>query len=444
MQAADFAAGPVGGAGVARHVATTPSDGNAVWRVFAQTPDLINGDATNFSFIFLSAGLAAPYHWLADRVLAAMPEATSEATLTNRIVREAAFHSLMITSAAIPAAKARTIALLIAVSRVQMRRTWAVATADIVGTQLYNPVAADGTAVSVNAAGALSAPIDGLCTVAAYAAEVAHVAADFAANCEALYAKAALCAIGMPACNGVIIVMTTVHHYQDPHKQVCDSVIDQYIESTAVFPNALTRDELKDALCHKAAHPIKSPILVGLARSPAVKLRLAALGCGAANVRVPAQFQTERTVGAYLALVGKAAQCAGEMNVAIDVGVVAALKVDVEAAIAANPNQTGVNNATALIEAFKTLHGAEVAKCAGLFAASLDEAAIPADHRSRSTLTAHAVANLVHENNHAYVSGHNHYSNAVRWHRARAREGHLPGLGLMGAPAPAAFTNPGN
>jgi hypothetical protein len=253
-------------------------------------------------------------------------------------------------------------------------------------------------------------------------------------------AWAAQAAIGLPACNGVTIVQSLVHHYVDPHKQVCDAVLEQVWPTPLTPPPNATVDELKDVLCHKLSHPILSTMLVWLARHDGVKKHLSKIGLGAAVVRLPAEFGPEKTASAFKALVYRAAASAKNANVAVSTEPVDKLVAAVLKAIQANPNQEGMAAGQELIEEFKTEWGYGIAWLAGFLNAQFDD--MKASQIARSVTAAYSVSSLHDNITEASGEGRDHFDLAKKWRRSQAKAGKLAGHGFMGADVPTPFGDP--
>lgn len=436
------------GAGHAAHPHAMPAGGDAAFRTFMQIPDLINGDEATFGFIHLTTGIPAEFAWVTDEQLRLIPDPADSAALRALIVCEATIYSLLIAGAGVAQAKARTMALTLAAARRAMRRAWGIATADTEDTQRVEilPDALDNAAhagpVGIQADLSLGAEVNNFATTAEWATERGHVDAAYAAHVDTIIVKAQMIGIGMPACNGVTIVNTLAHHYVDPHKRICDAVVDQVMGANWSAPGGMTAEEFKDTLCHKAAHPVASPRLVWLARSSEAKRRLVRIGLGSAAVRLPASFAPEKAIGAIAAMAKKGAAAATAANVAVRMDAVDKAQTDVTAAIQAQPNQAGIENADLILEGLKTTHGGHIAWLAGFLQAQFDDTGAAA--RARSVLSSYAVKSLMTENSTFAAEGANHYELSMKYRKARAKEGYLVGLGLMGADKPADFAPPSN
>lgn len=429
---------------MARHAVNLNAQGGNLWEVFNQIPDLVNGEVTNFTFIFVGAGLHSAYHWVSDAASPGEVALDTVDRLTDYIVNTATIMSLLIQAAAAPVqmpdVKARSYALIITTGRAAMKRAWGMVDADVIATQTNTLRNAAGAQVTFQNGNVLSG--DAACgiTDAEFTAERALVLADYDAHKDTFYYQFLQTGVGMPPNNGVTMVSTMIHHYADPHKQICDAIVDQHVNLEQNVPNGLTKDEIRDAACHKTSHPVKSPVLVGLSRSAEVKERLKAIGHGSATVRLPARFAPEKAADAFKALVHKAKQAGKASNIAVDTASVDALCAAVSAEMTANPNQTGLSASDGLVEAFKVTNGLDIAWLAGFMAASFE--ASNASPRARSILDSYAVKGLIEEEQPSYAEGFGHYGDAAKWRRARAREGHLAGYGKMGADDPPAFANP--
>jgi len=444
MNATSLNRGPVVRSGAAAFTASTATTGSGFFRLYSQVPDLVNGDAATFAFIFVSAGLAKEYHWVPDAVFGNMSAVTSDATMRARVMAEAGIHTHLLQANAVPQAKADVIALTLALGRSVARRAWGICDADVVATQKMNPrvtrasgtdallvFAANGTLDAAHTPAGDLAGYDAVATIARFEAIWGTSAAPLR---DAYFTFVARCAIGMPVCNGAVMVATRVHHYVDPHKGVCDAVVGQHRPAGMEIPGGLSDDEMLDVVCHKTHHVIDSSKLVYLARSGLVREKLAAIGEGAAAVRIPAKFDAERAAGAYHAVVSKAKGAAANANVAISTDAVDALVADTTNAIVSDTTQAGMVAAERLVSAFKTAHAYSIAWCAGYLAAMFD--ANNATRRARSVLAAYSVKSIMEEEPGAVQDGRAQFDLHRRWARERARAGMLPGVGLFGAAPP--------
>jgi hypothetical protein len=429
-------------AGASAHVVNHNLQGTGAWCIFGQIPDLVNGNTADYRYIFATAGLASEWHWVDDACFAALPATDTQANLRLRICSEAIFHSLFLQRTAQPvdAGKARIMSVLLAASRLSIRRAYGVVNDDIVESQLTHGFSNVRGQSDLLANGELAADVPRSVTQAEWVDERDALVLVYDALADTFVPNFIHAAIGMPPCNGGTIVTTGVHHYVGSHKVICDAVFKQVFGTSVVPPGGLTVDELKDLLCHKAAHPIKSPILVGLARSVLLKDRLAAVNLGSAAVRIPFHFAPEKAASAYLALVRQVNQAGPSSNVLVDMRPAKKLMDDVTAAIEANPGSTGLRNATELVQTFKQEHGYNLAWCAGFMTALFDSTSTPP--RGRSVVNALSLTSIKDDNAAAVAEGADHYGAAAKWRRARAKEGHLAGFGLFGAKSPPAFTNP--
>lgn len=417
-----------------------------VWRIFNAIPDMVNGAPATFGFIFVSAGLHAKYHWLSDATFAGWDTTDTEDHVKSRLVSEATVHSILLAAGGMDAAKARSHAIAISAARIGVRRAWGITDADLVATQMLQMLgvaAAGGGAravLTIDGAGALSADWDGHVTVRQFAAERAAVVAAMTAITNDFLPKCMQSGVGMPPCNGVTLVRTLVHHYVDPHKSICDAYFRQIFGMEYAFPAGLSEDDMKDLICHKAAHPVDSPRLVGIARDRATKEKLVACGQGAAAVRVPAEFDPERAAASYKALVNRARAAAAESNVAIDADPAADLVVDITAHMNANPTNAGLIDAEAMVNAFKEEHGYDVSWCAGYLDGLFDF--ISANPRTKSIIAGYGVSGLQETHGEGWANGKEHFELAQKWRKARAKEGHLAGIGLFGMEKPDDWANP--
>jgi hypothetical protein len=420
--------------GAASHAPVTEITDNAAWRVFRQIPDIVNGDDGHFTYIHVSAGVANGYHWPSDTLLAQFGPTSSEGELRTAIVREGAYYYVKL-GGEIASDEARLSAsMAIAWSRASGRRAWGFTEVDLSTTEIAreagNLFVADAVGVRNNLAnGVEPAELD---------AAMALADAWYAARREDTLPNLAKLAVGTPVTNGVTMVFTTNHHFQDPHKNVQRAMLNQIYGTQAVDVAGLTKDAFEDAVFHKAFHPIASSRLVWMARSEMVKPRLHRMGLSAAVVRVPAQFQPERALSAYEALINQIREMEGEYNIAIDYDAVMA---DIE--ISRQMPSVTASAVVAMeqrVSDFSARRGYGISWLAGLLSA-LDEDT-PREVGRATVLRSHAVKRIIREHPAAAAAGTQHYRMVRRWQRAQANEGQLPGVGLFGAAAPATRGDP--
>jgi len=422
------------GANPERHATSASATGSSSWRVFTQVPDMINGDSRAFSFIFVGNGLEAAYHYPKDAVFTNIPEIASDATLALRIVAEATLYYFRLATVYTDAAKRAAASVILATARVSSRRAWGFRDADMVDSQMWD------TGIILGADGGVAADVPAIATSDEWDAAFAIIEEEYRDQKNTFAPKVIQMGIDMPACNGVTLVVTGVHHYVDPNKAICDTAYAQHIGEEVHLPGGLSEVEVKDLICHKASHVVKSPILTYLGRSQKVKEKLTAIGHGAAAVRIPAEFAPEKAASAMYNLVTKAAQAAVRANVVIDTSLALNLKTSVSAIVSADPTVTGMAAATKAVDDFKESSGADVAWCGGFMAALFEGTSAP--RRSKSVLESYAVKGLLADNYQAYSEGFEHYGLYLKWSRAMVKEGHLNGHSLFGAEKPEAFMNP--
>jgi hypothetical protein len=291
-----------------------------------------------------------------------------------------------------------------------------------------------------NAANVVAKDVPGRFTVGEFAAELTALGLMYDAINSTHLSWAALAAVGMPACNGVTMVTTMIHHYVDPHKVICDTLMTQVWNKPMTAPGTLTVEELKDVMCHKLSHPISSTVLVWMARSQKVKHKLISIGLGGAAVRLPAEFGAEKAASAFFAVVARGKEAAKSGNVNVVMAPVEALRNSVKATLAAatatNPMQEAIN----VVETFKTEYGYGVAWLAGYLYASFE--ATGAKVIQRSVINAYSVKTLCDTFPEAFAEGSEHHSMVIRWKKAQSRSGRLTGFGFFGATVPAAFGDP--
>jgi len=435
-----------------RHAASAGNDGVGATRFFRQVPDLVNGADTDLVHIYVGAGLGEPWRWVPDAMFALIVTGegitVTDASVRTRVVAEAVFHSLALTADGTPEARARGSALLLAAGRVSMRRAWGIADADVVATQVMDvtvpPVVIGagvaGRAAGLTAAGQAPADVTANITFAAYNTEFALLATMYDLLADGAILAAMQAGVGMLASNGVTLVTTLIHHYVSPHKQICDAVYLQFFRDDIDLPAGMSVEQTKDVVCHKTAHVVETARAVGVARSPDARRRLEIIGQGAATVRMPAKFEAERAAEALQAVVRKGASATANANVAVDQDPVNDLVTAVSATMTANPNAQGTLLAKAQVATFKSTYGYGVAWLAGYLNAMYND--IAAKPRARSAINARTLEGLIEDFEEAYAEGNSHFSLAMKWRKARAKEGFLDGQGLFGAAVPRAFGIP--
>jgi len=140
------------------------------------------------------------------------------------------------------------------------------------------------------------------------AAERTAIQTGFTSNENERAATAAIhmCAIGLPACQGFSLVMTGHHYLSDPksHSRRCYKVIEgAYWTHSAVkawFDD--DADEIRDAMWHKACHPISLSLKRSVSQSLACKQMIIEAGAGAAASRLPALEPELRRAKSYKTL----------------------------------------------------------------------------------------------------------------------------------------------
>ena len=415
----------------ARPVLAGGADDSAAFELYSKIPDLVNGNPNGFEYVFVSAGLPAEYHWAPAATFAALPDVADNDSYVLRASCLAAYHACLLIEAGVQEQAAIPRAVTLACARLAIVRAWRIEAGDIVESQLAPNVAAR----AVTAAGALDANVAHFATVAEFAARRIAAANLITGAHSSFFASVSLVAVAMPVTSGVIIARTQVHHYQDPHKAISDNVIMEKMGTNIQFPQGLDDASFKDVLCHKAAHPIKSGILVCMARSAQVKLNLLAVGLNTAAVRVPAEFGPESSASAIANLMQRVESAGRERNVAVSVAPATDLRDAVRAALTDAPTPQTVRAAAVLVETFKGAHGGDVAFAAGFMTALFEATSVPP--RLRSSVNAWSIKGICAECPERHADGVDAFNAASRWARARAREGFLAGHGLMGADAPA-------
>lgn len=403
-------------------------DGPSLFRVFQQLPDLMNGDETTFHSIFVTAGLSTEYHWIDKKNLLEMTADPTPDEYKASVVREAAIHMVLMSKSAAIGTKASLFAVMLAVSRATIRRCWGIADNDIISTQLYSEDLKIGTN------GKMASDVATFGTVKDFEDATTAVTTIYDAHANDLLSKVAQCAIPMPACNGYVLVNTQTHHYVPTHRVACDIVVKQIFQQDMPDSSLVDSSELHDLICHKAAHPISSAVLVWLARSPEVKARIMLVGHGGAAARLPAKFAPERAAGAIEALIVRAKLAAAPSNVAVDTSEVEQLVKSVEAKFATNPTARSLVDAHDEVEKFKSKHGPTIAFLAGFLKGQLETASIAT--KDQTMLNAQSVMHVCKDNGASFAEGLDHYALASKWRKTKAKEGYLAGYGFFGANAP--------
>jgi hypothetical protein len=206
------------------------------------------------------------------------------------------------------------------------------------------------------------------------------------------------------------------------------------------MPTEVTADEMRDLVCHKAFHAIDSPRLVWIARDKDVIVRLKAVGQGAAAVRLPADFDVERAAKSMQALVRRFKGAGEACNVVVNSSASDTLVETVTKDVTGDPSQKGLSKAQKTLDDFKGAWGSHMAYGGGFLKAMFD--ATGASRRAMSVLNGYAVSKLEEEYGESWAAGAEHYELARKWRKARAKEGYLVGVGLMGATKPADFAPP--
>lgn len=456
MLSAALAAGNFRDADAIRHAAVARPDGTAALRLFRQVPDLVNGPGNALTRIYVSAGLPEAWRWVPDGMFQAMAfgdsSTVTETSLRTRVCSEATIHCLKLAATGMDAEKARSSALVLAAGRVAARRAWGFQDADIVPTQVMDvtvpaaqlaedgPPAVAAAPAGLAADGTARADLHNAISVAAYDAERALMSALYNQFSETTLPVIMQAAIGMPPCNGATLVVSLGHHYVAPHKAICDTVFDQFVKDETPMLPGLTKEEMRDIMCHKTHHVVDSPRLVGMARSDEARVRLETIGQGGAVVRLPAKFDAERAALALQAVVRKGTAASAKVNVAVNQKPVDDLVAAVTAVMEANPNSQGTLEAKKLVSEFKETHGYGVAWLAGYLRAMYND--IGASRRARSAISARTLTGLMEDFEEAVADGADHFALAQKWRKTRAKEGYLDGHGLFGAAVPKAFGAP--
>lgn len=179
-----------------------------------------------------------------------------------------------------------------------------------------------------------------------------------------------------------------------------------------------------------------------MARSPAVKANLKALGFGAAAVRLPAEFDVERGAGSIVALVHRAARAGTNANLVVRETSAELMLTFVRQTIEDNPGHAGLKLADDHVDVYMDTWGYDMAFLGGFLHGMFEF--MSAAPRLRSVLNGYKVSKLQEAYPEAWAAGIEHYDLARKWRRERARDGNLCGFGLLGEAKPDDYVTPEN
>lgn len=406
------------------------------YRVFHGIPDLLNGAEAAFTYLHVAAGLSAEYHWPNANAMALLPVPTTTAGVRSLAACFATIIRCGLVNSTMPPEVADRFCVVIGLARTAVLAKWRIVDADIEPTQLKAiptatlALAADRGDTPYVWRAALTGAADAAATNAVHTRMLAAFD-DLPAEDRANIYKLSICT---PLTAGVTLVFTTVHHFVDPHKQVARAIVGQVLGSDVSTIRALPQDVFEDALFHKTPHPIKAARLMGAARTADFRPKFARMGLGAAVVRVPAEFPPERAVSAMSNVVTQVAGMAVDYNIGIDTTAVLADLRAARAPLANTANAQLILDAQDAVDNVIAVHGKGIAWCVGfLTAMARDNRTIRA---SLTILRSKALTRVGSGNGDALQAGSDHFTAVMRWKRAAAAEGLLPGASVFGAPAP--------
>lgn len=382
---------------------------------FDSLPNLRNGDAANYQLVHVASGIPVQYHTYAPN---GCPVPTTQSR--DRIRLLAALYAARLETNGLDGNDARAQGCVLACVREGIYKSWAIADADIVASQrVENPEYHwDDTETD-----------DDRVTDPDVRAHFTAIDAEYLSD-ELAY-RLIRVGMGMLACTGVVLVKTdNEHHFVDPHKAVHRAVLTQVMGRNYTTPFNLDKATFEDVACHKAAHCVSTAVAVGVARSPATRVRLLAANLGSAGVRVPALYNSESAASAMMR-VAQIAKSLGEIaNVNVDVTAIEAAA----RAVSAHPMDTpqGRSDSAATQAALMATHGEDLAFCVGMIRASCSHAG----QTEPPILKAWSIRSLVDESSSAVTRGVSQMEQAFAVSRSRARRGILSGVGVFGAVAP--------
>jgi hypothetical protein len=403
---------------------------DGLFGAFSQIPDLMNGDATGLTPIYLSPGISNVWKWVVPNSSAK----TSSDDVLNAILEVAT----IMCCRADDAHDATTMlsCLIVATARVTATRAWNLSRDDLEPAQTVT--LEDGILDSHHVDLVPNYSTDGPGETLAGGRNALYTRLLEIANDEVqeFITKLVQMAIGLPAAVGCSLVASNGHHFVATTAAIFRAMARQVFQTSNLAAPGLDTAATEDALYHKAMHPIKSGVLVWIARNKACKQRITAAGLGSAAVRMPALFPTEKSAGAILAVVRKAIAASSEHNVSGDVSIIeaAASAVDINTNVAVSA--AALSSSQDALSHLEQTHGEHISWCAGYLTAMMENAATQGG--TSTVLRAYSVKRIVSDHEASYASGSQWYSIATRWRRQVIAEGDLPGVGLFGAVPPAA------
>lgn len=397
---------------------------------YEQLPDLMNGDAVTLTPIYLSPGVEAMWKWVIPN---AGPRTTNE-ELINAVLEVA---TMMCLAAGDPNDRnVRMASLIVAMARLIVTRSWNIAMADLEPAQRVVIPAAQLESGHTNLVPDYAADGPGTIAIVAKNAMYTELAGMFDADVSAFMVKLTLLAMGLPAMVGCSLVTSNGHHFVPTTAHIFRAVAHQVFQNKTPSAPGLDSAMTEDAMYHKAMHPIKTGVLVWIARNPACKQRINSSGLGSAAVRMPALFASEKSASAIVAVVRKALAASTEHNVSGNAQVIinAAADVTIEPDV---PITAGVlSNSQDALAALEQTYGEHIGWCAGYLTAMMENANTQGG--TATVLKAYSIRRIISDNEASYASGSQWYGIATRWRRQVISAGDLPGVGLFGETAPAA------
>jgi hypothetical protein len=407
---------------------------DGLFGAFSQIPDLMNGDAAGLTPIYLSPGIPDMWKWV-------VPNLTAVATATDLMNAVLEVATIMVRRADDPNDQVTQMScLLVALARVSVTRAWNLTGADLETTQKVtvapNALASGHTnLVPAYAEPGPGAATDKDATYSALAALVTDEVRAFMTNLVKM-------AIGLPAAVGCSLVASNGHHFVPTTAVIFRAISRQVFQTTTLTAPLMDATTTEDAIYHKAMHPIKSGVLVWIARNAACKQRITSSGLGSAAVRMPALYPTEKSAGAILAIVRKAIAASTEHNVNGDVSVIELAAEDVRIDTDSPITASVLSDSQDALARLEQSYGEHVAWCAGYLTAMMENTNVRGG--TSTVLRAYSVKRIITDNEASFASGSQWYSIATRWRRQVITNGDLPGVGLFGAAAPASQPGSGS
>lgn len=241
-------------------------------------------------------------------------------------------------------------------------------------------------------------------------------------------------AIGLHVTTGVVVHATKGHHYVEPHKETSNAVLRQVFGADFQALQPLAPETVKDVMCHKLAHTVRSEVLVAFALDPDMPARLATFNLASAAVRLPARTDAERRISSFIATYDAVSPMFGDINVNVgtfrDDLAVEMQRVHTEYLAAANP-AAKLAAETAARERLVSFEGT-VSILYGMYLAMTE-----AEDEVTATLRrARGLRRLVQSHTAQVARGRAIYANGVAWRRDRIRAGTLPGVALYNGAEP--------